>query len=137
MIVREDFSPDLASRVEIGQLFEKLLADAGVPELMPDFRSAYAVTPLTDAEFASWPDRESARFRQVVAGRVVDGLALYRAAQDATPGLPSEPAIEFSKRDAVRDALTQLDEWIREIWGGFSTDDPPPGSRIGSSTGSL
>jgi hypothetical protein len=124
MIVREDFSPDLASRVEIGQLFEKLLADAGVPELAPDFRRAYAVTPLTDAEFASSPDRESARFRQVVAGRVVDGLALYRAAQDGAPGLPSEPAIELSKRDAVRDALRQLDEWIRETWGGFSRDDP-------------
>src|SRR5262245_6090676 len=48
-IVREDFSPDLASSVEVGQLFEKLLADAQVPELVPDFRRAYRITPLTDA----------------------------------------------------------------------------------------
>jgi hypothetical protein len=124
MIMREDFSPDLASRVEVGQLFEKLLADAQVPELVPDFRTAYAITPLTNAELASSPDRESARFRQVVAGRVVDGLALYEAAQGSAPVLPPEPVIEFTKRDAVREALTKLDQWIREVWGGFSTNDP-------------
>jgi hypothetical protein len=28
LIVREDFTPDLASRVEVGQLFAKFLADA-------------------------------------------------------------------------------------------------------------
>jgi hypothetical protein len=124
MIVREDFRPDLASRVEVGQLFEKLLADAGVAELVPDFRTAYAVMPLTDAAFAASPDRESARFRQVIAGRVVDGLALYQAARNSAPALPSEPAIDVSKRDAARDALTKLDQWIREVWGGFSTTDP-------------
>ena len=35
---------------------------AGVPELVPDFRSAYRLTPLPSAEFAASPDRESARF---------------------------------------------------------------------------
>jgi hypothetical protein len=124
MILREDFSPDLASRVEVGQLFERLLADFGVPELVPDFRTAYPVMPLTEAEFAAASDRESARFRQVVAGRVVDGLALHRAAQEAAPALPSEPAIEVSKREAVRGALTKLDQWIGEVWGRFSTNDP-------------
>jgi hypothetical protein len=124
MVLREDFSPDLASRVEVGQLFEKLLTDAGVPELVPEFRTVYPVTPMTDAELAASPDRESARFRQVVAGRVVDGIALFQAAQASAPALPSQPAIESSKRDAVHDALTKLDLWIREVWGGFSTNDP-------------
>jgi hypothetical protein len=123
-VVREDFSPDLASRVEVGRLFEKLLADAGVPELVPDFRTAYAVTALSDEELAASIDREGARFRQVVAGRVVDGLALYQAARQSAPGLPSAPAVGASKRDAVRDALTELDRWIRDVWGGFSTNDP-------------
>src|SRR2546428_6478788 len=30
VVVREDFSPDLASRVEVGQLFETVLADVRV-----------------------------------------------------------------------------------------------------------
>jgi hypothetical protein len=124
MIVGEDFSPDLASRVEVGQLFEKLLADAQVPELVPDFRRAYAIAPPTNAELASSPDRESVRFRQVVSGRVVDGLALYRAARRSAPELPPDPSIPFAKSDAVRDALTKLDQWIREVWRGFSTNDP-------------
>jgi hypothetical protein len=123
-ILCEDFTPDLASRVETGQLFEKLLADAGVPELVADFRRAYPLTPLNDAQFAADPDREAARFRQVVAGRVVDGIALYQAARAAEPAMPSQPAIDFSYRNAVLGALTQLDGWIREVWGGFSTDDP-------------
>lgn len=122
-MVREDFSPDLASRVETGQLFETLLADLHVPELVHDFRTAYPLAPLSDAEFAATPDRDGARFHQVAAGRVVDGLALYAAARAAAPALPPQPAVDPSKVDAVRTALAQLDAWIRDVWGGFSSQD--------------
>jgi hypothetical protein len=122
-IVHEDFSPDLASRVETGQLFEQLLAALHVPELVHDFRTAYPLAPLSDAEFAATPDRDSARFRQLAAGRVVDGLAVYAAARAAAPALPPQPAVDPSKVEAVRNALTQVDAWIRDVWGGFSSQD--------------
>lgn len=123
-IVREDFAPDLASRVEVGQLFERFLADLRVPELIPRFRTAYPLTPATDPDFAANPDRESARFRQVAAGRSVDGLALYAAARDAAPNLPPAPALDPSVHDAVRDALGRLIAWVHEVWGNFSSADP-------------
>ena len=123
MVVREDFSPDLASRVEVGQLFERLLAEAQVPELARDFRTAYSIAPPTVDELRSSPDRDSVRFRQVVAGRAIDGLALYAAARQVAPDLPAEPPVESGKQEAVRTALTHLDAWIRSVWGGFSTAD--------------
>jgi hypothetical protein len=123
LIVREDFTPDLASRVEVGQLFATFLADAGVPELEPDFRRAYSVTAPSDQELATSPDRESVRFRQFVAGRAIDGLALCRAARNAATGLPAEPNVDLPKQEAVRQALERLDGWIKDVWGGFSTGD--------------
>jgi hypothetical protein len=45
----EPFTPDLALRVELGQLFEQLLADAGVPtEVLEAIRRAYALPPLPE-----------------------------------------------------------------------------------------
>jgi hypothetical protein len=123
VIQAEPFSPDLASRVEIGQLFEKLLGDGGVPDLVPDFRKAYPMTPMSDAEFAAAPDREAARFLQVIARRALDGIALYHAAKAAAPGLPSAPSVVHSKQDAVRGALTKLGEGIQEVWGDFGAAD--------------
>jgi hypothetical protein len=123
VIQAEPFTPDLASRVEVGQLFEKLLKDAGVPDVVRDFRTAYPITPMSDEEFAAAPDREAARFLQVIARRTLDGIALYQAAKAAAPGLPAAPVIDQTKRDSVRGALTKLGNWIQEVWGDFGAAD--------------
>ena len=117
----ERFTPDLASRVEIGQLFEQLLLEAGVPELVPDFRAAYPISDGSDQEY----DHAAARFLQVVSHRAMDGLALFEAAKAAAPQLPDQPAVDPSKEEAARGALTKLFEWIREVWGDFGSNDSP------------
>ena len=75
-IQAESFSPDLASRLEIGKLFEQLLNEADLLALTPDFRDAYSLASASDDEIARAPDRETVRFRQVIAHRGLDGIAL-------------------------------------------------------------
>ena len=48
LVTREPFSPDLALRVEMGQVFETLLAQGEVQEFINDFRSAFPVPLVPD-----------------------------------------------------------------------------------------
>ncbi|WP_038163244.1 hypothetical protein [Verrucomicrobium sp. BvORR106] len=124
MVQAEALTPDYASRVEVGQLFEQLLTEAGVPELVPDFRRAYPLLALQPEEIAGDPDHDTLRFRQVMTGRALDGISLNRAATVAFPGLPPEPVVDPTQQGPVRDALDRLAEWVREVWGVFDTTDP-------------
>ncbi|WP_050024144.1 hypothetical protein [Verrucomicrobium sp. BvORR034] len=123
MVQAEPLTPDYASRVEVGQLFEQLLTEAGVPELILDFRLAYPLAAPDAAEVSGNPDHDTLRFRQVMAGRALDGISLNRAATDVAPGLPAAPVVEQGKQNAVRGALDRLAAWVQEVWGAFGTAD--------------
>lgn len=120
----EPFTSDLATRVEVGQLFEQLLGDAGVPEFVPAFRLSYPIHLLSEQELADATDRETANFLRVVGERALDGIALYQAANAAGPDLPAAPAIDQAKQEAVKSALASLRQWITAVWGKFGMSDP-------------
>lgn len=124
LVETEPFSPDTATAVELGQRFETLLAGAGLGSLAGDFRAAFAIARPTNDDLNAMPDQDLARFLRVVAGKVVDGAALY-AATAALPALPDPPAIPPAQQDPVRDVLTAFRDWVRAVYGDIGTGDAP------------
>lgn len=121
----EPFTPDLSVKVEVGQVFETLLAQNGVAQLIADFRAAYPFpSPQDDAQLGSI-DAESTRFVLLCRGRVVDGLALYEAARGSLPSLPPRPPLPASQQAAALTALTAFIHWVDETFGNLGAEDPP------------
>jgi hypothetical protein len=118
---REPFTPDLATRVELGQTFERLLAEHSQPTTIAAlFRTAYAIDPNpTDPS-----DLAEVRLRSVVAGRAIDGLALAAAAQASAPNLPAPPAVPGPNQGPVLEALTDYLAWITATFDAWGTTDP-------------
>lgn len=118
LVEAEPLTPDLATRVELGQTFEAL-----VPlELARRYRTAYSVAPAGPGA-----DAAEARFRSVCAGRAVDGVALYEAAKAAHAAghdLPAEPALEGAQRLTAVDAVRAFVAWVEETWGAPGLDEP-------------
>jgi hypothetical protein len=123
LVASESFTLDLARSVELGQLFEQLLDDATLPLLKIKFRDAYSIQPPTAAELESG-DEESLRFQRVVAGRALDGAALYRAAVAARPGLPALPPVP-GQEAAVLAVLSSWLAWIEKVIGPLDVADAP------------
>jgi hypothetical protein len=121
----EPFSPDLSTRVELGQIFESLLAAAGTPGIIPAFRAAYPTAARPPDEQDAPPDQSAVLFALVTGGRVVDGFALYQAAQQSLPSLPTTPAIPSSVQPQVLDALNTFNDWVGEVFGTLGAADPP------------
>jgi hypothetical protein len=74
----EAFTPDLATRLELGQIWARLLAEAGLDEA--PFRAAYPVSASLD----DTADPVEAQLRRVCAGRTADGVAVYLAIKAGT-----------------------------------------------------
>ena len=82
---------DVATRVELGQRWERHLSFIAADSFIAAFRSTYAIP---DAPPDPADDPTSARFRAMWQGRVVDGLELFIAAKASTPAYPpGAPAI--------------------------------------------
>lgn len=124
-VATEPFTPNLSIAVELGQFFEALLTDAGAAALIPDFRRAYAIPSVTPDQLARAEDPEAARFQNVVAGRVTDGVALHEAARSSLPALPAQPTLPSDQNAVVHIALTRLVEWVGEIYGELGRGDSP------------
>lgn len=121
----EPVGPNQALRVELGQILEALLQQAGAPQLILDFRTAYPLTLPPEADLAQAIDRETARFIRVCGGRAIDGVAVYLAAQQAAPGLPASPGIaDPSARAAALSALTTMRDWVKRVFGDIAVGDP-------------
>jgi hypothetical protein len=117
---REAFTPDLATRVELGQTFERLLTEHTQAGLIGDFRTAYAIAsvpvdPSDDAEV---------RFRSVVGDRAIDGIALASAFAASAPALPPAPSVPGPAQSDVLAALNDFASWIANTIGVFGTTDP-------------
>lgn len=126
VVESEPFSPDLATRVELGQIASSLFADETVPNAVIEaFRDAYLIAPVSDSELTGHPDQETASFLRVCGGRTLDGVALFEAARASLPGLPPAPAVPGGSTTAVLAALTDFVAWVEEVLGPPGTDDPP------------
>ncbi len=82
----EPFTPDLATRVELGQWLSRLLQEAGAAD-----EAFLAEYPIAEAP-ADETDSAEALLRRVCAGRVIDGVAAYLAIKGSSSGLPPAPA---------------------------------------------
>jgi hypothetical protein len=111
LVETEGFGADLATRVELGGLFEALLAARPIPPaartaILKAFRTAH---PLTSAG-VSPADARARRFIRVCQGRTLDGAALA-AAHAGGAALPADPDVAAN---AVEVRLA-LDDLVREI----------------------
>jgi hypothetical protein len=98
-MLREPFSlDDVGTRVELGQRFERHLADHGEASEIPNYRQHYPI-PEGTAD-----DPMSARYRSVWQGRAIDGLALYQDLKSGTPPAYHPP----NPSQGVLDALDEF-----------------------------
>lgn len=120
LVEQEPLTPDLATRVEIGQTFEELLAKAGAPTSVRDqFRAAYPIAPADAAT-----DAATAPFLRVCAGRAVDGAALYAAAKPAPEHLPPQPALDSNAQQVAKLALSAFVTWVESTWCAIGNAEP-------------
>jgi hypothetical protein len=123
LVGREPLGADLATRVEVGQLFESILERAQMDVAVRDvFRATYPIAAGTSV------DEETSRFLHVIAGRAIDGVALYAAAVEARAAgfdLPSQPAIDASIRSQMVDLVASFVARVDATWGALGADDPP------------
>src|SRR4051812_2656931 len=126
MLAGERRPLDLGMSVEIGQLFESMLSDAAMADAIPVFRAAFPMADASRAEQVTG-DRELLRFRALIAGRAVDGAALYREA-DVTlaAGLTSLRDVDFAGNVALISVLQAFVAAAGEILGVASPPEPGP-----------
>jgi hypothetical protein len=97
---------DIVTGVEIGQMFETILANHGLTSRIGQFRQAFPISEATIEECLG--DVELLRFRALVAGRGIEGTALYRQASVVLPaGEPSLRTIALDDPQLVA-ALQEL-----------------------------
>ncbi len=131
-LTAEPPSPDdLARAVEIGQTFERLLADAGAAHLRPLFVAAYPIPDTAD------DDPRAARLRALWRGRAIDGQALWAATRLPVPPPPPgadptpapSPGVPWTVggvwRGQAAAAIASLTAWIEQGLGGPGQGAPP------------
>ena len=101
----EPFTPDLGTRIELGQILSRLLSDAGQDDAA--FRAAFPI----DATPGDATDPVDAQLRRVCAGRAIDGVAAYQAIKIGSASMPPLSA-------AVSQAFV---EWIESTLGPIGT----------------
>lgn len=103
-------SADLRQAVEAGLHFQRLLGAAGVSRLRALYLAKYPLLALTDA------DADTRQFSSVVAGRVVDGVRLYRDVSQAGNVLPPTPAVPDADAATVLDVLRRWRTWYEALF---------------------
>jgi hypothetical protein len=117
---RESLSPDLATRVELGQVFERLLTERGKTGLIRAFRTAYPVSDVaTDPS-----DVSEVSFRLIVGGRALDGMAFATAARASQPNLPTNPSVSAGDQSDVLEAVADFLPWVTQTLGLPAVTDP-------------
>jgi hypothetical protein len=85
----EPFTPDLGTRIELGQILSRLLAEAGQADTA--FLVAFPIAAVS-ADPTDAVDPVDAQLRRVCAGRAIDGVVAYQAIKTSSASLPSTPA---------------------------------------------
>jgi hypothetical protein len=110
---REAYLPDLATRVELAQMWMRLLPSFDLDDY-DDFRSQY---PLPDPEPDELRDPASVRFLDVAKERMFDGYELYKHAvsnPSAIPGAATPP---------VKDVITPFKDAVTDIFETLAFSD--------------
>jgi hypothetical protein len=126
---------DLALAVQIGQVFEDLLArelaaaglGAHLKDLVAIVRTAFPLhVPTPDQEDPFNPfDPSTRRFVTVCGARGFDGAALYAKAKVATSPADLPPEItDPAQQAAVLAAYQDLAGWVARVWGDVAAADP-------------
>jgi hypothetical protein len=116
-VQREPYTPDLATKVELSQMWARLLP-AGFD--FEPFRTTY---PLPTPQPGDLRDDASARFLAFATGRAFDGFALYLdiLADPLTVPLSDDPA--------VAGAIPEFKEAVEDVFGTIQLSqdhqDPP------------
>jgi hypothetical protein len=116
-------------QIALGGHTRLLIAEAGSRWLILDSldQPAYLAVDVSQGRLgihqAVIVDRAAARFRQLCAGRAIDGVALYQAATASSP--PSSLNQLAPAGSAARRAVDALTAWAHELLGELGTSDPP------------
>lgn len=126
LIQTEGFTPNWAMRVELGQWYEVLLTDAGMPAaFVAAFRNVFAV-PSPDTVPRTERDHDLRRLLVVCQGRGIDGLSLLDAIQNAPDGLPTDPPVPGGvDPNDVRDLNQAFVAWVEQTFGDIGLNDAP------------
>lgn len=133
LIEDEPFAPDISVKVELGQIFEALLAQnmakskisvSDIGNLIGKFRDAYPLELPSEGELNAMNDQEAARFLRVCAGRAIDGLKLYKDTIASLPSLPSKPTIDPKLQDEVKSSLEGFVLWVKDVFRDIGLEDP-------------
>lgn len=122
---REGRGVDLTVRVELGQVFESLLVEAGLEALRDAFRQAYPVEPVDEEDLRAMADEATARFLRICGGRATDGVSLLEAANRSRPLPPDVPPLTPDSVAQVLPVVGALRAWADDVFGGIEAFDPP------------
>jgi hypothetical protein len=113
-VQREPYNPDMATRVELAQMFARRITASGFQ--WGPFRTRYAFPPPPATEVV---DLATARFRTFADGRTFDGFALYREAKTNPSQVPgfSDPT------GVVRDAVPLFIAEVEDVFGPLALSD--------------
>jgi hypothetical protein len=118
-VEREPVISKLRAAVQLGLFFERALQAGGQPTSVRDgFRAQFPIPQRTDDD-ATYDGGDGDLFRQLVTGRVVDGVTLYLSATGA-PGAPPLPAI--ASNPAVAAVIADFVKYRRGVYSEPNND---------------
>jgi hypothetical protein len=120
----EPVSPDQATRVELGQVFFRVLDDTYKHPTPQTVRDAFlAAAPLVldpkDSAFDAI-DESTRQFLLVVSARAADGVTILGLAQSNT----APPGIGSADATTVRAAYVPFIAWVKAVYGTIGTGAP-------------
>jgi hypothetical protein len=132
--LREPFTPDIGTQVELGQDFEDYLraavGDATAENtLLSAIRGSarFAITPLPTADLLNPPDAASQRFLEVCAGNSQNGYELYVLGKNVAAGsetIPSDITTDPTRVAQLTAALANLVVRVESVLGEIGPADP-------------
>jgi len=122
-LLGERQSLDLATGVELGQWLESKLPAALAP-WRGVLRAVYPIAPPSAADETTG-DEELIRFRRLMAGRALDGAALYRAALHSPSDAVDLPGIDAPSKSTLAALVQELVAVANELLDVDTPVDPP------------
>lgn len=131
-ILPEPFTPDLATKVELGLTFFQILGEALTVPRVVVIRNAFLTVATLQLKLTqpapgdfNPTDEGTAAFVQMTAGRTLDGVALYLAAKAGQP-IPDavSQVLTGTEPTTVANAYNAFVRWVEGAFGQIGTDDP-------------
>jgi hypothetical protein len=118
-------SPDQATRVELGQVFFRILDDRYAPQAIPQvvkdaFKQAAPIQEEKGTEFNAL-EESTRQFQLVVLTRAADGVEILTLAQ---AGTVPDGIDDQNDKDKVGLAYPDFIAWVKRVFGAIGTDPP-------------